>query len=52
MEMYESIAWIAIGFIPTLLTMELAYKVAKGFKIHGRKEIALTGKTTGGLVKL
>jgi hypothetical protein len=48
MEVYESVAWIAIGFIPTLLAMEVAGKVAKGFKTYGRKKIAMDIKATGG----
>ena len=47
MEIYESIAWIAAGFVPTLLAMETAFRLARGFKIRGRKEIPLTVKMTG-----
>jgi hypothetical protein len=28
--MYESILWLAIGFAPTYIAMELAYRIAKG----------------------
>jgi hypothetical protein len=38
MEIYESIAWIAIGFIPTLIAMEAASRLTKGFKLRERKE--------------
>jgi hypothetical protein len=47
MEIYESIAWIAIGFIPTLLAMETASRLARDFKLRKRKETALTVKMTG-----
>ena len=30
MEMIESIVWIMTGFISTLVTMEVAWKLAKG----------------------
>ncbi len=29
MEMIESIVWIMTGFIPTLVTMEVAWRLAK-----------------------
>ena len=48
MEVYESVAWIAIGFIPTLLAMEVASKAAKGFKKDSRKKIAIGIKATRG----
>jgi hypothetical protein len=48
MEVYESVAWIAIGFIPTLLAMEVASKVAKGFKTYSRKKIAMGINASGG----
>lgn len=51
MEIYESITWIAIGFVPTLLAMEIAHRFARGFKIHDRKEIAVASKTIGGYVE-
>jgi hypothetical protein len=41
MEIYESIAWIAIGFIPTLLAMETASRLARRFKLRKGKEIPL-----------
>jgi hypothetical protein len=34
MEMIESIVWIMTGFISTLVTMEIAWRLAKG---HTRK---------------
>jgi hypothetical protein len=30
MEMIESIVWITTGFISTLITMEVAWKLARG----------------------
>ncbi|HEU4444723.1 MAG TPA: hypothetical protein VFR94_08615 [Nitrososphaeraceae archaeon] len=47
MEIYESIAWIAIGFIPTLLAMETASRLARRLKIHRRRETPLTVKGIG-----
>lgn len=29
MEMIESIAWIALGFAPTLAAMEVAWRIGK-----------------------
>jgi hypothetical protein len=40
MEIYETIAWLAMGFIPTLLAMETASRLARGFKLRRRKETA------------
>jgi hypothetical protein len=28
--MYENIIWLVIGFAPTYVAMELAYRIAKG----------------------
>jgi hypothetical protein len=42
MEIYESIAWIAIGFIPTLLAMETASRLVRSFKFRKGKETPLT----------
>jgi hypothetical protein len=47
MEIYESIAWIALGFIPTLLAMQTASRLVRGFRLRQRKEKALTVKMTG-----
>jgi hypothetical protein len=41
MEIYESIAWIAIGFVPTLLAMETASRLALRFKSRKGKETPL-----------
>ena len=35
MEMFESVAYIALGFIPTLALLEIAYRM--GMKIRRRK---------------
>jgi hypothetical protein len=48
MEIYESIAWIAIGFIPTLLAMEAVSRLTRGFKLRRGKETPLSVKLTGG----
>jgi len=29
MEMFESIGWMALGFVPTLVAMEAAWKIGK-----------------------
>ena len=50
MEVYESIAWIAMGFIPTIVVMEITYRIKSKLKIVGQKEIAVTGKAIGGLI--
>jgi hypothetical protein len=50
MEVYESIAWIALGFIPTIVVMEITYRIKSKFKLVGRKEIAVRGKAIGGLL--
>jgi hypothetical protein len=47
MEVYESIAWIAIGFIPTLLAMETGYHLARGYNLRKGKETPLTVKMLG-----
>ena len=51
MEVYESIAWIAMGFIPTIVVMEITYRIKSKFKIVGRKGFAVTGKTIGGFIE-
>jgi hypothetical protein len=52
MEVYESIAWVAMGFIPTIVVMEITYRIKSKFKIVGQKEIAVRGrgKAIGGLI--
>ena len=52
MEIYESIAWIAIGFIPTLLAMEIASRLARGFKLRKGKESPLMVKMVVGVDNL
>ena len=51
MEVYESIAWIAMGFIPIILVLEIAYRVTSKSKIVGRKDVAAAGKTIGGFIE-
>jgi hypothetical protein len=51
MEIYESFVWIAIGFIPTLLTMEIAYRATSRFRLAGRKKIAVIGEMMGEVTK-
>jgi hypothetical protein len=38
MEIYDTVAWVAIGFIPTLLAMETVYRLARSFKLRRSKE--------------
>jgi hypothetical protein len=47
MEIYESIAWIAIGFIPTLLAMETAFRQIRGLKWRKGKGTPLAVKIVG-----
>jgi hypothetical protein len=35
MEIFESVAWIVLGFVPTLVAMEAAWKMA------GKRRLAL-----------
>lgn len=44
MEMIESIGWIMTGFISTLVTMQLAWRLAKGQtrKASITKPVAMT----------
>lgn len=51
MEVYEYITWIAMGFIPTILALEIVYRVTSKFKIVGRKDVAVAGKTIGGFIE-
>ena len=37
MEILESVAYVALGFIPTLALLETAYRI--GVKIRGRKGV-------------
>ena len=42
MEMLlESIAWIAIGFVPTLLCLEMSWRMAS--KMTGKRRKMMTG---------
>jgi hypothetical protein len=47
MEIYETIAWIAVGFIPTLLAMEAASRLARGYKLHRRSKETATEVVVG-----
>jgi hypothetical protein len=29
MEIFESIAWVALGFAPTIVAMEVAWKISR-----------------------
>jgi hypothetical protein len=37
MELFESIGWITLGFIPTLVGLELAYRGTKRFILYPKK---------------
>ena len=39
MEMFESAAYVALGFIPTLALLEIAYRI--GVKISERKGVVI-----------
>jgi hypothetical protein len=39
MELLESIGWIALGFIPTLASMEMAFRITKRLKLFSRETI-------------
>jgi hypothetical protein len=39
MELLESIGWIALGFIPTLGSMEIAFRITKWLKPSSRETI-------------
>ena len=39
MEMFESAAFVALGFIPTLALLEIAYRM--GMKIRRRKGVLI-----------
>ncbi|HEY9386466.1 MAG TPA: hypothetical protein VIP70_05470 [Nitrososphaeraceae archaeon] len=46
MEFFESIGWIALGFVPTLAAMELGWKVTKGLKLSKAKAIVVEKKVS------
>jgi hypothetical protein len=41
MKLLESIGWIALGFIPTLGSMEMAFRTTKRLKLYAIREIML-----------
>ena len=43
--MFESIVWLAIGFVPTYGAMELAWRIAKR-RTAAAPEITVTTRTT------
>jgi hypothetical protein len=44
MEIIESMAWVALGFIPTLLALEfISKKSPKKLAVHGIRRRALVG---------
>jgi len=44
MELLESIAWITLGFIPTLGSLEMAFRITKRLKLNTTRKIVLTGE--------
>jgi hypothetical protein len=44
MEIYESVTWVVLGFVPTLLAMETASRLALRFKSRKGKETPLNLK--------
>jgi hypothetical protein len=41
MELLESIGWIALGFIPTLGSLEMAFRITKRLKLYATRKIIL-----------
>ena len=41
MELLESIGWIALGFIPTLGSLEIAFRITKRLKLYATRKITL-----------
>ena len=41
MELLESISWIALGFIPTLGSLEIAFKITKRLKLYATRKITV-----------
>jgi hypothetical protein len=41
MELLESIGWIALGFIPTLGSLEVAFRIIKRLKLCATRKITL-----------
>jgi hypothetical protein len=41
MELLESIGWIALGFVPTLGSLEIAFRITKRLKIYATRKIML-----------
>jgi hypothetical protein len=39
MELLESIGWIALGFIPTLGSLEVAFRITKRLKLYATGKI-------------
>jgi hypothetical protein len=37
MELFEFIGWITLGFIPTLIALELAFRGTKRFILYPKK---------------
>ena len=41
MELLESIGWIALGFIPTLGSLEVVFRIIKRLKLYAARKITL-----------
>ena len=41
MELLESIGWIALGFIPTLGSLEIGFRITKRLKLYATRKIVL-----------
>jgi hypothetical protein len=39
MELLESIGWITLGFIPTLGSLEIAFRITKRLKLYATRKI-------------
>jgi hypothetical protein len=41
MELLESIGWIGLGFIPTLGSLEIAFRITKRLKLYDTRKVTL-----------
>jgi hypothetical protein len=46
MELLESIGWIALGFIPTLGSLEIAFRITKWLKLYATRKTTLREEKT------
>ena len=46
MEIFESVAWVASGFVPTLLLLEVYERIGR-IKVLGKKRVEPVGASRG-----